>query len=198
MSSSSSRVFRRLVLLFCVYRFLEYCLFFRIFFSWPLHFLCFFGLRLLITHLVSSNLWFKIISTDYIPIFSVSETPCSSMPCLNNGTCAVNGSTFTCSCSDGYYGEVSAPFLCVSFFGILFVLSSFFLLTLAFSVLLRFTAFDYPFGIFKLVLCPPTCLIYLEKAYVWIIKILIAKYFISSGNRRVNIVTNQVIIHEWG
>ena len=26
------------------------------------------------------------------------------MPCLNNGTCAVNNSTFTCSCSDGYYG----------------------------------------------------------------------------------------------
>jgi hypothetical protein len=26
------------------------------------------------------------------------------MPCLNNGTCAVNDSTFTCSCSVGYYG----------------------------------------------------------------------------------------------
>ena len=37
-------------------------------------------------------------------MFSVSETPCSSMPCLSNGTCAVNDSTFICSCSDGYYG----------------------------------------------------------------------------------------------
>jgi hypothetical protein len=52
--------------------------------------------------------------------------------------------------------------LCVSFCGILFVLSSFFLLTIAFSVLLRFTASDYPFGIFKLFLYLTPCLIYLE------------------------------------
>jgi hypothetical protein len=87
----------------------------------------------------------------------------------------VNGSTFTCSvkyiypfeltigislktaippeCSSShpvFSGACVGFFLCVSFCGILFVLSSFFLLTLAFSVLLRFTAFDYPFGIFKL------------------------------------------------
>jgi len=36
--------------------------------------------------------------------FSVSETPCSIIPCLNSGTCAMNDSTFTCICSDGYSG----------------------------------------------------------------------------------------------
>ena len=31
--------------------------------------------------------------------------PCSNLPCLNNGTCKINNSEFTCTCLEGYRGD---------------------------------------------------------------------------------------------
>ena len=42
-------------------------------------------------------------------ICSISESPgataCDNNPCQNDGTCAVSGNSYTCSCPDGYSGD---------------------------------------------------------------------------------------------
>ena len=48
---------------------------------------------------VISNGWMYLTSISSFKFF-FSETPCSNISCLSKGTCAVNDSAFTCSCSD--------------------------------------------------------------------------------------------------
>ncbi|XP_052250671.1 cadherin-1-like isoform X2 [Dreissena polymorpha] len=36
---------------------------------------------------------------------NVVAGPCSSFPCMNGGSCAVNGMAFTCSCTSGFHGS---------------------------------------------------------------------------------------------
>lgn len=38
-------------------------------------------------------------------MFNFVATPCSNDPCLNGGTCTVEGSAFRCSCTPRYTGN---------------------------------------------------------------------------------------------
>ena len=44
------------------------------------------------------------------------DDPCQSNPCLNGGTCTMDGKDFACSCIDGYTGRKCASKMCKTMF----------------------------------------------------------------------------------
>lgn len=54
-------------------------------------------------------LWCLVVASFYISRskgnFGVSVNPCSPNPCWNGGLCSANGSSYTCSCQQGFSGQ---------------------------------------------------------------------------------------------
>ena len=49
------------------------------------------------------------------------DAACQSNPCLNGGTCTIDGTDFVCSCIDGYTGQTCASKMCKNMFFFIFI-----------------------------------------------------------------------------
>ena len=56
-----------------------------------------------LSHLTLQVISLFIVNGLYYVI--IVDTPCSNLPCLNNGTCKISNSEFTCTCLEGYRGD---------------------------------------------------------------------------------------------